>query len=71
VAIQAQLLVVGAVAVAAVVAVVVGPAMADGAVDGEDVVGSVLDVASVVAAVRADSAGAYIPPFFRSSRPVC
>jgi hypothetical protein len=71
VALQAQGLVVGAVAAVAAGAVVVKAAVLQGAVDGEDLVAALLDAAGVVLAVGADGAGAYVAPFFRSSRPVC
>src|SRR5262249_37779698 len=71
VAVQAQVGVVGAVAPAAGLAVVVGTAVAQGAVEAEDVVGALADEGGVGPAVRADGAGAYVPPFFRSARPAC
>jgi hypothetical protein len=48
----------GAVAPAAAGAVVVSAAVADGAVEGEDVVVAVVDAAGVLPAVGADGAGA-------------
>ena len=70
-AIQPQVAVVGAMPLATGVAVVVGAAMAERAVEAEDVVGPPADEVGVALAVRADGAGAYVAPFFRSSRPVC
>jgi hypothetical protein len=71
VAVQAQGRVIGAVPAVAVGTVVVEAAVRQGAVDAEDMVGPLLDAAGVVLAMRADGAGAYVAPFFRSSRPVC
>jgi hypothetical protein len=71
VAVQAEVGIVGAVPLAAVLAVVVGTAMAQGPVEAEDLVGAVADEVRVGLAVGADGAGAYVAPFFRSSRPAC
>jgi hypothetical protein len=67
--IQPLLVVAGAVAPRAAVAVVVGAGVAKGAVDGEHVVGAIADKTGVGVAVGTDGAGAYVAPFFRSSRP--
>jgi hypothetical protein len=50
--------VVGAVAAAAAVAVVIGAAVVEGAVEGKDLVRAVADEAGVGGAVGADGAGA-------------
>jgi len=71
VAVQPQRAVVGAMPLAASVAVIVGAVMFERAVKAEDLVGSPADEVGVALAVRADGAGAYVAPFFRSSRPVC
>jgi hypothetical protein len=71
VAVQAQGRVVGAVTAVAVGAMVVEAAVLQGAIDAEDVVETLLDAAGVLLAVGADGTGAYVAPFFRSSRPVC
>jgi hypothetical protein len=71
VAVQAPLVVGGAVAAMTVAAVVVGPLVGQGAIDREDVMGAILDVTGIGLAVGADGAGAYVPPFFRSCRPAC
>lgn len=70
-AIQSEVGIVGTMPVGAVVAVVVGTAVAQGAVEAEDVVGPLPDEVGIGLAVRADGVGAYVAPFFRSSRPVC
>jgi cell division septation protein DedD len=70
VAVQSQNRIVGTMALAAAVAVVIAPPVAEATADREDVVGTVADKTRVPRAVRADGAGTYIPPFFRSFRPV-
>ena len=70
-AVQAEVGIVGAMALAARFAVVVGATVAQGPVEAEDVVGALAEEGGVGLAVRADGAGAYVPPLFRSDRPVC
>ena len=67
--VQPLLVVAGAVALRAAVAVVVGAGVAEGAVDGEHVVGAIADEAGVGVAVGTGGARTYVAPFFRSSRP--
>ncbi len=57
-AVQAEVVVVGAVALTASATVVVGAAVVQGTVKTEDVVGALADEDSVGLAVRADGAGA-------------
>jgi len=69
--VQSEFLVGGAMALLTIGAVVVGALVLDETVDGVDVVAAVLDKTGVAVAVGADGGGPYVPPFFRSSRPVC
>jgi hypothetical protein len=71
VAVQAEVAVFRTVPPTAAVAMVIGAAVAEGAVEAEDVVGPLADEVGVTPAVGADGAAAYVAPFFRSARPVC